>query len=67
MRWIEKMSKSDVDRSAQTALADLAAFIALSRVSAKHRRKKPRAEVRGLVGLLWNFVQRGAKHKAPLA
>ena len=28
MRWIEKLSKSDVDRSAQTALADLAAFIA---------------------------------------
>jgi hypothetical protein len=28
MKWIEKLSKADVDRSAQTALADLAAFIA---------------------------------------
>jgi hypothetical protein len=27
-RWIEKLSKADVDRSAQTALADLAAFTA---------------------------------------
>lgn len=28
MRWIEKLRIADVDRSAQTALADLAAFIA---------------------------------------